>query len=86
MSVIVRASRPRDLEALYEMAKLAGPGFTNLPADRAVLAAKLAASEAAFGKSADEPGDDGHCKHAKPYTRVRGKVGEDEPAHAADFA
>ena len=24
MSVIVRASRPRDLEALYEMAKLAG--------------------------------------------------------------
>ena len=58
MSVVVRASRPRDLEALYEMAKLAGPGFTNLPADRSVLAAKLAASEAAFARNTDDPGDD----------------------------
>ena len=58
MNAVVRASTPRDLEALYEMAKLAGPGFTNLPADRTVLAAKLAASEAAFTKPADEPGDD----------------------------
>ena len=72
MSVIVRASRTRDLEALYEMAKLAGPGFTNLPADRTVLTAKLAASEAAFGKTADEPGDDRYLLIMEDLTR--GKV------------
>ncbi len=58
MKVVVRASRPSDLPALYEMAKLAGPGFTNLPADRVVLGAKLARSAAAYGKTVDEPGDD----------------------------
>ncbi len=58
MSVVIRASRPEDLDALYEMAKLAGPGFTNIPADRAALAAKLARSEQAFSKAEDAPGDD----------------------------
>ena len=30
----IRAARAADLEHLYEMAKLTGGGFTNLPADR----------------------------------------------------
>jgi len=48
MSFRVRASRPDDLESLYEMAKLTGGGFTNLPPDRDALAARLATSAAAF--------------------------------------
>jgi arginine N-succinyltransferase len=54
----IRASRPEDLDSLYEMAKLTGGGFTNLPADRDALAAKLARSAAAFGKAEDTTGDD----------------------------
>lgn len=41
MTFFMRAARPDDLQTLYEMAKLAGQGFTNLPADRPALAAKL---------------------------------------------
>ncbi|MFS0735902.1 arginine N-succinyltransferase [Sphingomonas sp. 1P06PA] len=58
MSFVIRASRPDDLAALYEMAKLTGGGFTNLPPDRDALSAKLAASAAAFAKADDAPGDD----------------------------
>jgi arginine N-succinyltransferase len=54
----IRASRPEDLESLYEMAKLTGGGFTNLPADRDALAAKLARSAVAFGKSEETTSDD----------------------------
>ena len=57
MTVRVRPSREDDLEPLYEMAKLAGNGFTNLPPDRGALAQKLARSAAALAHRADEPGD-----------------------------
>jgi arginine N-succinyltransferase len=53
----IRPGRADDLEALYEMAKRAGNGFTNLPADRTALAAKLSRSEAALNAPTDEPGD-----------------------------
>ncbi len=58
MGYIIRAARPSDLEALYEMAKLTGGGFTNLPADRSSLTAKLARSEQAFIRAGDELQDD----------------------------
>ncbi|MBY8820965.1 arginine N-succinyltransferase [Sphingomonas colocasiae] len=58
MSFRMRAARGKDLQALYEMAKLTGGGFTNLPADRASLAAKLARSEAALGRDDASLGDD----------------------------
>ena len=58
MSFVVRPSRPDDLGSLYDMAKLTGGGFTNLPPDRKSLKAKLARSEAAFGKTEEIPGDD----------------------------
>ncbi len=41
MSHILRAARASDLQALYEMAKSTGGGFTNLPPDRKSLSAKL---------------------------------------------
>ena len=58
MAAIVRPARGDDLDALYEMAKLTGGGFTNLPADRGALADKLARSDAAFARSDDALHDD----------------------------
>lgn len=58
MSFIVRPSRKSDLEAIYEMAKLTGGGFTNLPPERGALRDRLERSEAAFAKAEDIPGDD----------------------------
>ena len=54
MSFVIRPSREDDLEHLYEMAKLTGGGFTNLPADRDALAGKLATSAKAFANKGDE--------------------------------
>jgi arginine N-succinyltransferase len=54
----IRASRARDLNSLYEMAKLTGGGFTNLPADKDALAAKLTRSAQAFAKAEETTGDD----------------------------
>ncbi|HYD25121.1 MAG TPA: arginine N-succinyltransferase [Croceibacterium sp.] len=58
MSFRLRAARPDDLEPLYEMAKLTGGGFTNLPADRKALARKLERAEAAWGRDGDERADE----------------------------
>ena len=54
MSFVMRAATADDLQPLYEMAKLTGGGFTNLPPDRNSLTAKLAGSEAAFSRTGDE--------------------------------
>jgi arginine N-succinyltransferase len=54
----LRAARSADLEALYEMAKLTGGGFTNLPPERAALKAKLDRAEAAFGTDSDTIADE----------------------------
>jgi arginine N-succinyltransferase len=53
MNFIIRAARPDDLPAMYEMAKLTGGGFTNLPPDRNALAAKLERASAAFSGESD---------------------------------
>lgn len=56
MSFVIRAARPDDLQALYEMAKLTGGGFTNLPPDRKSLLAKLERASTAFDRDgADLP-------------------------------
>jgi len=53
VSFRVRAARDDDFQAIYEMAKLTGGGFTNLPPDRGALVAKLAQSADAFARVAD---------------------------------
>ncbi len=53
MSFRLRAARASDLEPLYEMAKLTGGGFTNLPADRKALGGKLERAESAFANEED---------------------------------
>jgi arginine N-succinyltransferase len=58
MSFRLRAARPTDLEALYEMAKLTGGGFTNLPADRKALSRKLERAEAAWANEAEALSDE----------------------------
>lgn len=58
MTFVVRAAREDDLAHLYEMAKLTGGGFTNLPADRKALRRKLHLSSAAFARAEDTLGDD----------------------------
>ena len=47
----IRAAVDDDLQHLYEMAKLTGGGFTNLPPDKPALKAKLDRSHAAFART-----------------------------------
>jgi arginine N-succinyltransferase len=54
----IRAARTDDLAALYEMAKLTGGGFTNLPADRKSLKAKLETSVSALARVEDTIAND----------------------------
>lgn len=58
MTFVVRPATDRDLKPLYEMAKLTGGGFTNLPPDRRALAAKLDRSRAAFARDDDSRADE----------------------------
>ena len=58
MSFRIRAARLDDLQHLYEMAKLTGGGFTNLPADKGSLTAKLERSARAYERTTDEQGND----------------------------
>jgi arginine N-succinyltransferase len=55
---VVRAARGSDLDALYNMAKTTGGGFTNLPASKPALRRKLDKALASFARDGDEPGDD----------------------------
>ncbi|NNC47413.1 MAG: arginine N-succinyltransferase [Sphingomonas sp.] len=49
----IRAAKSSDLGALYDLAKLTGGGFTNLPADYATLEKKMATSAAGFAREGD---------------------------------
>lgn len=58
MTFRLRAAKVGDLEHLYEMAKLTGGGFTNLPADRKALTGKLERAEGAFARRDGDISDD----------------------------
>ena len=58
MSYRIRAARRGDLRAFYNLAKLTGGGFTNLPAEKATLEAKLETSARGFEREGHTPGDD----------------------------
>jgi arginine N-succinyltransferase len=58
MSFRVRPATGEDFGAIYEMAKLTGGGFTNLPPDRATLVQKLARSDDSFSRTDDSQADD----------------------------
>ncbi|MEN2746667.1 arginine N-succinyltransferase [Sphingomonas sp. T9W2] len=58
MTFRIRAAREEDLKYLYEMAKLTGGGFTNLPPDRNALTTRLERSAIAFSHEEDTPRDE----------------------------
>ncbi|MGH6652999.1 MAG: arginine N-succinyltransferase [Sphingopyxis sp.] len=58
MNYVIRAAKPGDLQSIYEMAKLTGGGFTNLPPDRQALRAKLERAEASFACEKEYPSDE----------------------------
>lgn len=55
--LVVRAARSGDVDGFLKLAKAAGPGFTSLSLPDDALAAKLAASEAAFDGRLSDPCD-----------------------------
>ena len=58
MTFIIRPARADDLQHLYEMAKLTGGGFTNLPPEKPALKAKLERSAEAFARTDDAKKDE----------------------------
>ena len=90
MSMRIRAATPDDLRALYELSKLTGGGFTNLPADKATLEAKLAKSQAGFEREGENQDDDlflfvlenVETKAIRGTCQVFGKVGNDVPFYS----
>ena len=90
MSFRIRAASPDDAPALYELSKLTGGGFTNLPADKKTLEAKLAKSQAGFEREGENQGDDLFLfvlenvatKAIRGTCQVFGMVGNDVPFYS----
>ncbi|MDV3256666.1 MAG: arginine N-succinyltransferase [Sphingomonas sp.] len=90
MTCRIRAARPGDLRALYDLAKLTGGGFTNLPAEKATLEAKLARSAEGFGREGETPGDDLYVfmlenietGQIRGTCQIFGAVGTDRPFYS----
>jgi len=90
MSFRIRAASPNDLRALYELSKLTGGGFTNLPADKKTLEAKLAKSQKGFEREGENQDDDlflfvlenVETKAIRGTCQIFGKVGNDVPFYS----
>ncbi|MGA9582717.1 MAG: arginine N-succinyltransferase [Allosphingosinicella sp.] len=90
MSFRIRPARNDDFQALYEMAKLTGGGFTNLPADRGALVEKLIRSEKGFAAEIAEPGDqlyvfmleNARTGQIRGTCQIFGMVGVDTPFYS----
>jgi arginine N-succinyltransferase len=90
MSFRVRPATGDDFRAIYQMAKLTGGGFTNLPADRGTLVAKLARSDKSFARKDDTQGgdlyvfvlEDPKAKKIRGTCQVFGQVGVVQPFYS----
>ena len=90
MSFRVRPAGNDDFQAIYEMAKLTGGGFTNLPPDRGALVDKIIRSQKSFERQGDEPTDDmflfvlENCTtgQIRGTCQVFGKVGVQAPFYS----
>jgi arginine N-succinyltransferase len=90
MSFRVRPANGDDFRAMYQMAKLTGGGFTNLPADKDTLIGKLARSDKSFGRRQDnQAGDlfvfvleDPKSKKIRGTCQVFGQVGVVQPFYS----
>jgi arginine N-succinyltransferase len=90
VSFRIRPARNEDFQALYEMAKLTGGGFTNLPADRGALVEKLIRSERGFAAEIAEPGEqlyvfmleNAETGQIRGTCQIFGMVGVDAPFYS----
>jgi arginine N-succinyltransferase len=90
MSFRVRPASGEDFRAIYQMAKLTGGGFTNLPADRGTLVAKLARSDTSVAREEDrQEGDlyvvvleDPQARTIRGTCQVFGQVGVVQPFYS----
>ncbi len=90
MNFRIRPAREEDFPALYEMAKLTGGGFTNLPPDKATLDNKLARSAAGFSREDENQSDDLYLFVLENFDagtvrgtcQVFGEVGRDRPFYS----
>lgn len=90
MSFRVRAASGDDFKPIYQMAKLTGGGFTNLPPDRGTLVAKLDKSARSFAREEDsQSGDlymfvleDPKQGIIRGTCQVFGQVGVDQPFYS----
>ena len=90
MAFRIRPATGDDFRAFYQMAKLTGGGFTNLPADRDTLVKKLARSEKSFSRKEDsQEGDlyvfvleDPKAKKIRGTCQVFGQVGVVQPFYS----
>ncbi|HLO20828.1 MAG TPA: arginine N-succinyltransferase [Sphingomicrobium sp.] len=90
MSYRVRPATGEDFRAIYQMAKLTGGGFTNLPPDRQTLVAKLDRSQKSFARKDNcQTGDlymfvleDPKAGRIRGTCQVFGQVGVTQPFYS----
>jgi len=90
MAFRIRAARRSDLRAFYNLAKLTGGGFTNLPAEKGTLEAKLEQSARGFEREGETPGDDLYVfmlenvetKQIRGTCQIFGAVGSNLPFYS----
>src|SRR5690349_620824 len=90
MSYRVRPVTGEDFRAIYQMAKLTGGGFTNLPPDRQTLVAKLDRSDKSFSREEEgQTGDlymfvleDPKAGKIRGTCQVFGQVGVNQPFYS----
>jgi arginine N-succinyltransferase len=94
MTFRVRPVRADDVHAIYQMAKLTGGGFTNLPPERATLIGKLDRSEQSFARDEDgQSGDlymfvleDPKSGKIRGTCQVFGQVGVTQPFYSYNLS
>jgi arginine N-succinyltransferase len=90
MTYRLRPATGEDFRAIYQMAKLTGGGFTNLPADRATLVAKLDRSDKSFSRAEDSQAadlymfvlEDPKSRKIRGTCQVFGQVGVVQPFYS----
>ena len=90
MSFRIRPACEDDVASLYEMAKLTGGGFTNLPPDKKTLETKLGMAAESFARKGESQSDDLYlfmlenpdAKSIRGTCQIFGEVGRDRPFYS----
>ena len=90
MSFRIRPARAGDFDAIHQLALLTGGGFTNLPADKGTLVAKLSRSDDSFSRETSAPEGDfflfvlenGETGEIRGTCQVFGRIGVEQPFYS----